>query len=118
MGYRIVPTNKFKSDVRHYKKKYKNIADDLDKVIKELEKGNLLGTPIPHIEMADNNNNVIKVRVANSDIPCGERGAYRIIYYAVKSDGTIYLLSVYSKRDKENIPNKEIQKIILDECIN
>lgn len=67
--------------------------------------------------MSDDSNNIIKVRAANSDIPCGERGGYRIIYYAVKSDGTIYLLSVYSKREQENITNKEIQKIILDECI-
>lgn len=117
MGYTVVPTNKFKRDVRHYKKKYKNIAEDVDKVVKELEKGNLLGTPIPNIEMSDDSNNIIKVRAANSDIPCGERGGYRIIYYAVKSDGTIYLLSVYSKREQENITNKEIQKIILDECI-
>ena len=26
MGYTVVPTNKFKRDVKHYKKKYKNIA--------------------------------------------------------------------------------------------
>lgn len=44
-------------------------------------------------------------------------GGYRLIYYAVKSDGTIYLLSVYCKRDKENMTNKEIQKIILKECL-
>ena len=44
-------------------------------------------------------------------------GGYRLIYYAVKSDGTVYLLCVYCKRDQENITNKEIQKIIVDECL-
>lgn len=117
MTYNVVPTKSFEKDVKQYKKKYRHIAADLDEVIQELEKGNLLGRPIPNIEMADDDNNIIKVRVANSDIPCGERGGYRIIYYAIKSDGTIYLLSVYCKRDKENISNKEIQKLIIDECI-
>ena len=42
---------------------------------------------------------------------------YRLIYYAEKSNGVIYLLTVYCKRDKENITNKEIQQIILEECI-
>lgn len=42
---------------------------------------------------------------------------YRLIYYAEKSNGTIYLLTVYCKRDKENITNKEIQKIIIEECL-
>ena len=71
MTYNIVTTNKFKRDVKQYKKKYRNIAEDLDEVIKTIQNGDLIGTPIPNIEMADNNNNIVKVRVANSDIPCG-----------------------------------------------
>ncbi len=117
MNYNIITTNSFKRDVKQYKKKYKHIADDLDNIIEELKKGKLMGAIVPNIRMKDDNENVLKVRVANSDIPCGERGGYRLIYYAIKSDGTIYLLSVYCKRDKENISNKEIQKIILEECL-
>lgn len=74
MSYDIRVTNRFKKDAKKYKKKYKNINNDLDKVIDEIKKGELRGTVIPNIKMADNENNVIKVRVANSDIPCGERG--------------------------------------------
>lgn len=117
MSYDIRVTNRFKKDAKKYKKKYRNISNDLDEVIEEIKTGELKGTVIPNIKMADNENNVIKVRVANSDIPCGEKGGYRLIYYAEKSNGTIYLLTVYCKRDKENISNKEIQKIIIDECI-
>lgn len=117
MIYNVIATNSFKRDAKHYRKKYKNIADDLETVIDKLRNGNLVGDIIPNIEMTDDNNNILKVRVANSDIPCGERGGYRLIYYAIKSDGTIYLLSVYCKRDTENISNKEIQKIIVNECL-
>ncbi len=74
MSYDIKVTERYKKDVKQYKKKYKNIADDLDKTIQEIKSGNLKGAIIPNIKMADNDNNVIKVRVANSDIPCGERG--------------------------------------------
>lgn len=117
MTYKVIATNSFKKDAKHYKKKYKNIGDDLDKVIERLRNGELLGEVIPNIEMTDDNNNILKVKVANSDIPCGARGGYRLIYYAIKSDGTIYLLSVYCKREKENISNKEIQRIIVNECL-
>ena len=67
--------------------------------------------------MKDNENNVVKVRIANSDTHSGKSNGYRLIYYAVKTDGTIYLLTIYYKKDKENIPNKEIQELILKYCI-
>lgn len=117
MTYDIRVTERYKKDAKKYKKKYKNIGNDLDETIQEIKRGNLIGKVVPNIEMADNDNNVIKVRVANSDIPCGERGGYRLIYYAEKSNGIIFLLTVYCKRDKESISNKEIQKIIVNECI-
>lgn len=74
MTYDIRVTGRYKKDAKKYKKKYKNIANDLDETIQEIKNGNLKGDPIPNIKMTDNENNIIKVRVANSDIPCGERG--------------------------------------------
>lgn len=117
MTYEIKVTNRFKKDAKMYQKKYRHIGNDLNEIIDKIKNGNLKGDVVPNIKMIDDENNVIKVRVANSDIPCGERGGYRLIYYAEKSNGTIYLLTVYCKRDQENISNKEIQKIILKECI-
>ena len=74
MEYEIIATNTFKKDVKQYKKKYKNIIDDLDKVIERLKVGDFVGDVIPNIAMLDNDNNIIKVRVANSDIPTGKSG--------------------------------------------
>lgn len=74
MTYDLKVTNRFKKDAKKYKKKYKNIGNDLDEVIQEIKNGHLKGNIIPNIKMADDENNVIKVRVANSDIPCGDRG--------------------------------------------
>lgn len=74
MNYDIRTTKRFEKDVKHYRKKYKRILYDLDKVIQKIKIGEIKGDIIPNICMKDNENNVVKVRVANSDIPCGERG--------------------------------------------
>ena len=35
----------------------------------------------------------------------GKRGGLRIIYYWLREDGQIWLLTVYAKNEAENIPN-------------
>ena len=45
------------------------------------------------------------------------RGGYRLICYAEKENGQVYLLTIYSKNEKENISNKEILELILKYCI-
>ncbi len=117
MQYEIIPTPKFERDIKHYKKKFKSVSNDVNEIVEELKKGNLQGDVIPNLEMKDNNNNTVKVRIANSDTNTGKSNGYRLIYYAEKSDGTIYLLTIYYKKDKENISNKEIQELILKYCI-
>lgn len=115
--YRIVATKKFDKDIKEYQKKFKNVGEDIKEIIDELKEGNLVGNIINNLKMKDNNNNVIKVRVANSDTHSGKANGYRLIYYAEKSDGTIYLLTIYYKKEKENISNKEIQELILKYCM-
>ena len=57
-------------------------------------------------------NNCYKIRIPNSSIPTGKSGGFRIItYYTIESD-VIRLLLIYSKRDRENITDKEIQEIL------
>lgn len=117
MEYSILTTPKFDKDIKAYHKKFKNVADDVKEITDELKNGNLIGNTIPNLEMKDNENNVVKVRIANSNTHSGKSNGYRLIYYAVKTDGTIYLLTMYYKKDKENISNKEIQELILKYCI-
>ena len=70
------------------------------------------------LHINDNNNKVIKVRVANSDSKMVKSNGYRIIYYAVRNDGKVYLLTIYYKKDDKNIPtNKEIEKLVKKYCI-
>lgn len=117
MHYEIIPTPKFEKDIKHYKKRFKGVADDVNEIVEELEKGNLQGDVIPNLEMKDNENHTVKVRIANSDTKSGKSNGYRLIYYAEKSDGTIFLLTLYYKKEKEKITNKEIQELIIKYCM-
>lgn len=116
--YSIIPTRKFSKDVKYYKKtkKYNHIYDDILRVTKEIEKGNFLGSELYDLCL-QNNNHTYKVRSANTDTKSGESNGYRIIYYVVKDDMEVYLLTIYSKKDSNNIPTKdEIRKMILKYC--
>ncbi|MBE6743685.1 MAG: hypothetical protein E7569_05580 [Ruminococcaceae bacterium] len=116
MGYAVVSTPKFEEDIKFYikKRKYKHIDDDLNIVIEQLELGNFLGDSITDINA---NNKTYKVRAANSDTCVGRSNGYRLVYYAISEELTIYLLTVYYKKDDGRIPSKsEIKEIIEQYC--
>lgn len=118
MQFEVIPTEQFEKDVQYYlkKKKFKNVLDDIDEVVSELEKGNLIGDAIPGLTFDDNV--TIKVRMANTDTKVGKSNGYRIIYYAIKSDCEIYLLTLYYKKEDNRIPtNKEIENLVKEYCI-
>lgn len=59
-----------------------------------------------------------KVRVANSDMKVGKSNGYRIIYYAIKDDQEVYLLTIYYKKDDNKIPtDKEIVELVEEYCM-
>jgi len=51
------------------------------------------------------------MRLANSSMPTGKSGGFRIIYY-LDSQNNIYLMSIYSKNELENINDKVILRIL------
>ena len=71
------------------------------------------------MQLNDENNKVVKVRIANSDTKMGKSNGYRIIYYAIKEDMSIYLLSIYYKKDdKRVLEDDEIVKLVKKGCFN
>lgn len=118
MCYTVIPTPKFEQDIDYYerKKKFKHIVDDISEVVKELEKGVLLGDVIPGIRVP-NNSHTYKVRSANTDTKVGKSNGYRIIYYVIKDDKEIYLVTVYYKKEDNAIPtNEQIAEWINEYC--
>jgi mRNA-degrading endonuclease RelE of RelBE toxin-antitoxin system len=55
---------------------------------------------------------VYKMRLANPDANEGKSGGYRIIYMVKTAHKIIVLLTIYSKSDKENITDKEIEALV------
>lgn len=115
MCYEVIPTERFKKDLQYYikKKKFNNIIDDIEKVTDKLKQGDLIGDSIPALKKINTGNHTYKVRVANTDTRVGKSNGYRIIYYAIKDDKRIYLLTIYYKKEDKNIPtNTEIEQLV------
>jgi mRNA-degrading endonuclease RelE of RelBE toxin-antitoxin system len=98
----------FNRNLRSLAKKYRNIRNDIQPVIEQLERGELLGDQISGIGYE-----VFKLRVRNSDIQKGKSGGYRLIYY-VKTTNGIILLTIYTKSEQADIADDEIRSIIAE----
>ena len=104
MNYNVVALPKFSTQLKKLAKKYKKIKIDLQQVIKELKENPKIGIALQH--------NCYKIRVANSSVPIGKSGGFRIIYYFLDENNNIYLMSIYSKTQKESISENEIVEIL------
>lgn len=98
----------FNRNLRSLAKKYRNIRNDIQPVIEQLERGKLLGDKISGI-----GDEVFKLRVRNSDIQKGKSGGYRLIYY-VKTANGIILLTIYTKSEQADIAADEIRSIVAE----
>ena len=106
MNYEIVTTEDFDKKVKSLAKKYRSIADDLEKFKKDLLKNPTMGD--------DLGSNVRKVRMAIASKNKGKRGGARIINCHVLVDVTntdIYLLAIYDKGEQDSISKQEIEHL-------
>jgi len=99
-------TPEFKRNVRALSKKYRHIRSDIQPLIEQLEKGEIMGDKITGVKYS-----VFKVRILNSDIKKGKSAGYRLIYY-FKSSTNIILITIYSKSDQSDISATKIRAII------
>lgn len=107
MSCKIIPTPNFQRDVKYLKKKYRHIISDLNEFNTILGDNPLYGEEIPGLE-----GKVLKARLASSDMKSGKSKGYRIIYYFMEQESTIYLLTIYAKAYIENISVAGIKDII------
>jgi mRNA-degrading endonuclease RelE of RelBE toxin-antitoxin system len=80
----------------------------LQPLLDELSQGQTPGNQIPGVPYE-----VFKVRVGNSDSGKGKSGGYRVIYQHT-SEGTIILITLYSKTEQADIAANDIRQIISD----
>lgn len=103
MNLKLIPTPSFVKSVKRLKKKYKQIAQDLQTLEAELT-----SQKYKAVELG---NNCFKMRLANSSIPTGKSGGFRVIIFT-KIEDKIYLLDIYSKTDLQNISDEKIVQIL------
>jgi len=104
MSLKIISLTSFSKDVKKLYKKYRQIANDLKALKTELNKNPKTGVPL--------GSNCFKIRVPNSSIPTGKSGGFRVIYYFIDKEGTIYLMAMYSKSELETISDEKIIEIL------
>lgn len=101
----IINLSTFTKDAKQLYKRYKKLPRDLN-VLKEA----LLSNPQAGISLG---NNLYKIRLANSSIPTGKSGGFRVVYYYFvpekeSSENNLYLLTLFSKTDIDNISDDKL----------
>jgi mRNA-degrading endonuclease RelE of RelBE toxin-antitoxin system len=94
----------FEKQFKKLAKKYSLIKEDVSKFITDFDTLHSQSTTIK--------NNLFKTRLANSNKNKGKSSGYRIYYY-LKINDTVYLLTIYDKSEIESI-----NEFILDEFID
>ena len=102
MSYEIYLCDSFKKAVKHYKKRFPHVAEDVGKTVRELQ-----ATPAKG-DLIRGAKGVRKVRVDNSDMTKGKSGGYRLLYYFIdRPSQRIYLLMLYAKNERDSISSQE-----------
>lgn len=104
MTYKIELTENFKKEAKKLIKKYASLRLEIVEMGKELEKNPTLGTHL--------GNDVYKIRLAIASKNKGKSGGARMISFVKIIDNTVYLLSIYSKGEKDSITDKEIIELL------
>ncbi len=104
MNYNIVALPTFSLKLKKLAKKYKKIKFDLQELQKELSLNPKIGIVLQH--------NCYKIRVVNSSVPRGKSGGFRVVYYFVDENNKVFLMTIYSKTQKENLSDSELLELL------
>lgn len=113
----IVITRSFNKRVRNFikKKNYRKIDDDILPAYEAIIAGNLIGEDIQELGLPEGHK-VFKEYLPNSSANVGKSNGFRLIYYYDSNQSKVYFLTIYSKKDQEDIENKEIKRLIKLYC--
>lgn len=104
MSYKVLTTSDFKRDSKNLIKKYNSLKEELLELIDSLEEIPNQGTPL--------GNDCYKIRLAIKSKGKGKSGGARVITCVKILDEFVYLLTIYSKSEKDNITDKELKELI------
>ncbi|OFX18526.1 MAG: hypothetical protein A2033_02360 [Bacteroidetes bacterium GWA2_31_9] len=102
----VSKTEYFEKLVKKLTKKYRNIENDIDSFLAEIENIEDLGISL--------GSNLYKARIKNTDNNKGKSGGYRLISYLQLKDNELTMIYIYSKSQLENISENELDNIIVE----
>lgn len=116
MNFNVVDVDGFGKNLEKVARKYPSSVDLVEALFAKLEEAE----SIEDLDLAGNHlqryklkgNRVYKTRIENPDANKGVRGGFRIIWFLVAENKEIYPLTIYSKSDQEDIPSKEVLRLI------
>ena len=104
MNYNIKSIPKFEKELKRLAKKYPSLKKEYIEFVKSLKTEPAQGTPL--------GNNCYKIRVAIASKTKGKSGGARVITYVQVRQTSVFLLTIFDKSEKENIPDKELQLLL------
>ncbi len=102
----IVLTDKFKSLVKKLARKYRLIADDVERLVAELEKGHKPGDRIQNVGGPE----VYKARLQNTSVRLSKRDGFRVVYHV--DEMTITLLVICQKPRCADVQSARIRQLM------
>ena len=104
MNFSVIPSDRFKKEVKRLIRKFPSLRQELSDLSDTLTVEPELGTPL--------GNDTFKIRLAIKSKGKGKSGGGRVITYAVSENKEVYLLTIYDKSEFYSIDDKTLRIII------
>ncbi|SEO43390.1 type II toxin-antitoxin system RelE/ParE family toxin [Mucilaginibacter sp. OK283] len=104
MSYRVKFIPKFEKELKRLAKKYPSLKADFSLLLATLKENPTQGTAL--------GNECYKVRMSIASKGKGKSGGARVITCFKVVQSTVYLLTLFDKSEKENIPDKELKELL------
>ena len=101
MNFETVPL--FDKQFKKLSKKYNLIKSDVEELIINFDELHQQAIPIK--------SDLYKIRLANSNKNKGKRAGYRIYYY-IKIEATVYLLTIYDKSEIDKMDENILMELL------
>ena len=104
MNYSVLTTPNFDKEFKRLVKKYPSLKKEILQLAENLSLNPDIGTPL--------GSNVYKIRIAIASKGKGKRGGARVMTFLKVENETITLFSIYSKGEKNDISDNEINDLL------
>ena len=104
MNYSVLTTPNFDKEFKRLVKKYPSLKKEILQLAENLSLNPDIGTPL--------GSNVYKIRIAIASKGKGKRSGARVMTFLKVENETITLFSIYSKGEKNDISDNEINDLL------